>query len=159
MIRVLSHDLLYSNADGKAQFNGSVQIESGGETVHARSATAFLEPAPTSSSAKPPPPAASASPVSLDGRIDRVVATGDVVLDQPGRRATGNQLIYTAQDGSVLLTGAPAAVPRVVDTDHGTTVSAYAFRFHLGDESIEALSSLPGDPNHDRVRTEAPARR
>lgn len=166
IVRVLSRDLLYSDADRKAQFNGSVEIESGGETIHSRSATAWLDPAATaaaaSSTAKPNSLAGAAQPssaLSLDGRLNRVLATGDVLVEQPGRRATGNRLLYLAQDASVLLTGDRDTPPKVLDTQRGTTVTAYAFRLHTGDESIEALSSLPDDPTRQTVHTETPARR
>lgn len=155
IIRVLSRDLLYAELDRKAQFGGPVQIESGGETIHARSATAYLQPAISA----PAKPAASGPAVSLDGHVDRVIANGDVTVEQPGRRATGERLLYVAEDSSVLLTGSPVLPPKVLDTDRGTTVTAFAFRLHTGDESVEALSSLPDDAARERVRTETPARR
>ena len=155
-VRILSRELLYSDSDRKAQFNGPVSIESSGETIRAHSATAYLQQ-PTAEAT--PPKTAAPAPISLEGRLDHVIATGDVVIEQPGHRATGSRVVYLAQDSSVLLTGDRATPPHVLDTDRGTSVTALAFRFHLGDDSIEALSSLPGDTDRQQVQTQTPAHR
>ena len=49
---------------------------------------------------------------SPEGSLDRVVASGQVVIDQPGLRATGERLVYTASDADFLLTGTAAAPPK-----------------------------------------------
>ncbi len=38
-------------------------------------------------------------------KIDHMVATGRVVVTEPNRRAVGDKLVYTADDGKYLLTG------------------------------------------------------
>ncbi len=81
-----------------------------------------------------------------------MMAQGAVVIDQPGRRATGEKLVYTASDGVYVLTGTEAAPPKVVDQVQGSTTGA-ALRFKSGDDSVEVLGSVdrktPG-----RVRSE-----
>ena len=48
----------------------------------------------------------------MGGGVERVVATGHIVIDQPGRRATGEQVVYTASDGMFVLTGTAAVAAR-----------------------------------------------
>jgi lipopolysaccharide export system protein LptA len=60
-------------------------------------------------------------------RLDRMVAQGNVVVDQPGRRAVGQSLLYTASDDKFVLTGGP---PSIFDAERGkiTGVSLTFFR-------------------------------
>ena len=60
-------------------------------------------------------------------KLDRIVAQGKVVVTQPSRRATGDQLIYTAADEKFVLTGGP---PSIFDAERGkiTGVSLTLFR-------------------------------
>ena len=51
----------------------------------------------------------------MGGGVERVVATGHIEIDQPGRRATGERVVYTASDGMFVMTGTAAAPPQVVD--------------------------------------------
>ena len=51
----------------------------------------------------------------MGGSVERMVATGHIEMEQPGRRATGEQLVYTASDGMYVLTGTAAVLPKVVD--------------------------------------------
>jgi lipopolysaccharide export system protein LptA len=74
------------------------------------------------------------------------------VLDQPGRRGTGDKLVYTASDGVYVLTGTKAVPPKVMDQAQGTTTGA-ALRFRSGDDSVEVLGSEDGK-TAGRVRTE-----
>ncbi len=164
-IHIESGALVYSGVTQQAQFTGGVRITNAAQTVLAHEATAFLQspsnfPVARSSGSAEPRPATSSTPLSLDGRIDRLVASGAVVVDQPGLHATGDTLVYTAADRLVLLTGSSSAPPRVLDTARGATVTAPAFRFHTSDQSIEALAASPGAaPETQRVLTDTPVRR
>jgi lipopolysaccharide export system protein LptA len=80
-----------------------------------------------------------------------MVVDGDIVLDQPGRRASGEHLVYTASDGTFVLTGTPSAPPKVVDEQRGT-VTGTLLEFHAGDESV--VVSNGGSGAGHRVRTE-----
>ena len=59
--------------------------------------------------------------------LDRMIATGHVVIQQPGRRAEGQTLVYTASDDKFVLTGGP---PSIFDAERGkiTGVSLTFFR-------------------------------
>jgi lipopolysaccharide export system protein LptA len=59
--------------------------------------------------------------------LDKIIASGSVVITEPNRRATGDELTYTASDDKFVLTGGP---PSIFDAEHGkiTAVSLTLFR-------------------------------
>jgi lipopolysaccharide export system protein LptA len=105
-----------------------------------------------------------------------MVATGEIEIEQPGRRATGGRLVYTANDGTAsdgttnrgtangglfVLTGDGRAQPKMVDAAHGTITGA-ALQFHSGDDSVVVSSVEPGATGSvvgQRVHTETHARK
>jgi lipopolysaccharide export system protein LptA len=88
----------------------------------------------------------------MAGSVERMVMSGPIEMEQPGRRATGEQLVYTASDGLFVLTGTPAALPKVVDDQRGT-VTGTSLRFHSGDDNI-VVSNGGESGAGQRVRTE-----
>jgi lipopolysaccharide export system protein LptA len=70
-----------------------------------------------------------------------MVAQGKVVIDQPGRRAEGNTLVYTAADDKFALTGGP---PSIFDAERGkiTGVSLTFFR-HDDRVLVEGEANTP----------------
>ena len=46
----------------------------------------------------------------MGGSVERVVMTGRIEMEQPGQAGTGEQLVYTASDGTFVLTGTAAAL-------------------------------------------------
>ena len=70
----------------------------------------------------------------------------------PGRRATGDQVVYTASDSMFVLTGTAASLPKVVDDQRGT-VTGTSLRFHSGDDNI-VVSNGGESGAGQRVRTE-----
>src|ERR1019366_9995416 len=103
-------------------------------TIRASSGTPYLQPArpagpvPASSSAAG---GGAAAVPSLTGRLERVVAAGHVDILQPGLRATGERLVYTANDQVFLLTGDSKNPPRAADAK-GTTTGAACANRHPG---------------------------
>ena len=77
---------------------------------------------PRSDTAKNPNAGASAP-----AQLDRIVAQGDVIVQQPSRRALGQTLIYEAVPDKFTLTGGP---PSIFDAERGkiTGVSLTFFR-------------------------------
>ena len=88
----------------------------------------------------------------MGGNVERVGATGHIEMEQPGRRATGEQLVYTASDGMFVLTGTPAVLPKVVDQQQGI-VTGSLLTFHAGDENV-VVSNGGESGAGQRVRTE-----
>ncbi len=50
------------------------------------------------------------------GKLDQIIATGNVVIVQPGRKGTGDQLTYTSADNKFVLLGGP---PSIFDAERG----------------------------------------
>ena len=152
VVRIASRELIYSDLLRQADFTGDVVAQSADGTMKSREATAYLKSA--DAGAGPSTVGGTgAQPIALGGRIERVVATGKVDVEQPGLQATGERLVYTADDGLYLLTGASGALARVTDAQGSTTGAA--FKFHSGDCSVEALGALPGEKTAGgRVRTD-----
>ena len=143
VFRVHSRQLVYTDADRKAIFTGAVTADDPTGVLHSDQVEAFLLPAappgpvtpvapvpPTQTSTAQPPTAPQPS-----SRIDRIVATGHVVLEQPGRRGVGEKLLYTAQDGKFTLTGTFSTPPHLYDKVHGD-VSGSALIFNSQDDSV-----------------------
>ena len=106
-VTITSQSLSYADSERKAHLEGQVVVSGSGLTVTADKMDIFLQEAGKAS--------ADGSQFST-GKVDRIVASGDVLITQPGRRASGNQLVYTASDGKFVLTGGP---PSIFDATHG----------------------------------------
>jgi lipopolysaccharide export system protein LptA len=128
VVRIHSRTLDYSDADRRADFRGGVVAEDPDGVIHADAAQVFLTPKPAAG--KPDQPAQHA-----ESQIDRMVATGSVVMTQTGRKATGDRLVYTADDGRYVLTGTPSSPPHVYDQVKGTTTGARLI-FNSQDDSV-----------------------
>jgi lipopolysaccharide export system protein LptA len=129
LFRVHSRQLLYEDAARKATFTGAVVAEDPNGIIHCDQVETFLVAA-NNPQAKP-----AGSPQSSQSRLDRVVAAGHVVLEQPGRRGTGEKLLYTAQDGKFVLTGTSSTPPHLYDQAHGT-VTGDSLIFNTQDDSV-----------------------
>jgi lipopolysaccharide export system protein LptA len=128
VFRVRSRQLIYTDADRKAVFTGTVTADDVSGVIHSDQVEALLLP-------PAPAPPASAAPPQVSSHIDRITATGHVVLQQPGRRGTGEKLLYTAQDGIFKLTGTFSTPPHLYDQVHGD-VSGEALIFNTRDDSV-----------------------
>ncbi len=134
VVRVHSQTLVYSDKERQGDFHGAVSAEQSDEIIHADDALLFLKPASAAAGATEK---ASPQPRQLGGpgQLDHMIATGHVVFTQPGRKGNGEKLVYTANDGSYVLTGTEAAPPQIWDRVHGTTTGA-ALIFNSQDDSI-----------------------
>jgi lipopolysaccharide export system protein LptA len=152
---IVSKELVYTDSARTVEFTGAVRVVDQDGVLTSNQATVWLTPAnaPSSTAKSVPAPSAQApSSGFMGGRVDHMVATGAVVINQPGRRGTGDKLVYTASDGLYVLTGTKAVPPKVVDQTQGTTTGA-ALRFKSGDDSVEVMGSVEGK-TAGRVRSE-----
>ncbi len=149
IVRVASSAMDYDDVNREATFTGAVRMD--GATGQARSqrGVVFLN-TPQAGAVQP---TAQVNP--FGGSIRRVVLSGDVRIDQPGRTGTGEQLVYTAADSSYIFTGTPAKPPHIVDAQQGNVTGA-TLLFHstdstivVGGADVGAKAEKPG-----RVRTE-----
>lgn len=151
--RVLSGRLLYSDAERKAGFSNHVEAISSSGEVFADRADVFLMPAGAHSPAKPAATSTEKEQKASFDRnnvsqssVERIVATGHVVVEQPGRRAMGTRLVYTATDGRFVLTGDGESPPQVVDAVQGT-VTGQVLTFSSPTQAI----IVSGTPNKAAV--------
>ena len=157
---IAAREMIYTDSARTIELRGSVRVVDQDGTLQSSEATVWLTPAkPTSSPGKTSTSTSSSIPATefIGGHVDHIVATGAVVIDQPGRRGTGNQLVYNAGDGVYTLTGSKADPPKVVDQAQGSVTGA-ALRFKSGDNSVEVLGSEDGKAA-GRVRSETRIKR
>jgi lipopolysaccharide export system protein LptA len=70
-----------------------------------------------------------------------MVAEGDVLIQQPNRRATGQKLVYTAAEDKFVLTGGP---PSIFDAEQGK-ITGVSLTFFRADDRVlvEGEASTP----------------
>jgi lipopolysaccharide export system protein LptA len=180
VVRVSSRRMVYfaqaaGTAPRQADFTGGVAVESGDGTISAQRALVELAPAEKNTASQ------SAGPLPvLGGNVQRITASGQVTLEQSGRQGFGEQLVYipnTAPSGTpnagtpnpaaaganpnkgsghFVLTGTPAAPPRLVDPEKGS-VTGSSLIFNSGDDSVVVSGSgaiSGGSGTAGRVHTE-----
>jgi len=115
-VAITSSRLTYTDVERQAHFDDEVTVKGTEVTITAKQIDAFLQAR-----------GQSAKQASSAARVDKIVARGQVVVIQPNRRGTGDQLTYTTADDRFLLSGGP---PSIFDAEHGkiTGVSLTFFR-------------------------------
>ena len=75
------------------------------------------------------------------GRVEKIVAEGDVTITQNARKATGGQLVYTVAEDQFVLTGGP---PSIFDAEHGK-ITGNSLTFYKRDDRVlvEGSDSSP----------------
>ena len=143
VIRVRGGDLWYSDAEHRAVLHGGVAGAVVAETATATSTSDSVELRLL--------PAANRDSSAGQAQVDRMTATGHVVLTSEERRGTGEQLVYSSVTGDYVLTGSAAAPPRMTDPGQGN-VTGEALIFHSRDDSV----SIEGGGHETRTETTAP---
>ncbi len=117
-ISIIGLKLVYADAERRAHYDGGVVAKGSMFTASAKTLDAYL---------LPHGPTVKSQPVAGPGQLDHMVAEGDVVIQQPRRRAEGEKLVYTAAEDKFVLTGGP---PSIFDAEQGkiTGVSLTFFR-------------------------------
>jgi lipopolysaccharide export system protein LptA len=118
---ITSDRLSYVDADRKAVFSGKVLVKSDEFILSADSAQVLLQPR------------GAGGGNASGNQLDRIVAQGDIQIQQGARKAVGNQLIYTGDEQKFVLTGGPGRVPSIFDAEHGKiTGDSLTFFSHDG---------------------------
>jgi lipopolysaccharide export system protein LptA len=162
VIRVRGGDLKYSSAEHRAVMHGGVAgavvAETGTATSTSDTVDLLLIPAGKGDSGAGPAQGGQAHSAGgqaqgagSQAQVDRMTATGHVVLTSEGRRGTGEQLVYSGVTGDYVLTGTAAAPPRMTDPGQGN-VTGEVLIFHSHDDSV----SIEGGGNQTRTETTAP---
>lgn len=128
-VNVTGARLTYSDLERKARFEGGVTLRSAEQTVTAEAMEVFLLSA------------AEAGAAASGSRVERVVATGGVVAQSPGRKAMGTRLVYTAAEEKFEMTGDAANPPSITDTEHGTATGDSVTFYNHGDRVVVGSST------------------
>ena len=128
VIRVRGGDLKYSDAEHKAVMRAGALASVIAETPTAISSSNQVELVLL-------PAANHAGKDGGQAQVDRLTATDHVVVSSGGRRGTGEQLVYTGENGEYVLTGTAARPPRMTDSQRGN-VTGQALIFHSRDDSV-----------------------
>jgi lipopolysaccharide export system protein LptA len=154
VVRIGSREMVYSDEARTAQFTGGVRVESADGVMSGQQATAYLAPAQAKKGASKD---ATVGTDFMGGAVERVLVNGGIEIDQTGRRAVGEHLVYTASDGVFVLTGAEGLPPKVMDAAQGT-ITGRELRFREQDESV-VISNGDAAGTGSRVRTETRVKR
>jgi len=124
-VNVAASHLTYRDSERKAHYEGGVTVRSTDLTITASQMDVFL--VPTGGTPAAPQSKTAAPQSNAPAKLEKIVASGSVLITEPNRRATGDQLTYTASDDKFVLTGGP---PSIFDAEHGkiTGVSLTLFR-------------------------------
>jgi lipopolysaccharide export system protein LptA len=144
VVTVRGGDLKYSDAERKAWMRGGALGSVVAETATAKSVSDNVELVLL-------PPGNHAGKDGGQAQVDRMTARGHVVVSSGGRRGTGEQLVYTGEDGQYVLTGTSAAPPRMSDPARGNVTGA-ALVFHSRDDSV----TIEGGGGRTTTQTTAP---
>jgi LPS export ABC transporter protein LptC/lipopolysaccharide transport protein LptA len=104
--------MTYSDTDRIVHYDGSVKARQGTDNIEASVVDVQL--------------------MKETNEVERLTAEGKVAMAQPGRRGTGDKLVYTSEDGRAVLIGRNA---RVEDAEKGTTIGAQ-LTFYSRDDKV-----------------------
>jgi lipopolysaccharide export system protein LptA len=151
VVRLQSRTLFYADADHKAVFSGAVVAQTVSGVLHSNFMDVYFTPAPAAPGAHgPASPPPGKTPDPQGSQVSKIVARGAVELQQPGRKGTGEDLTYTAEDGKFVLTGTSATPPRLNDQVRGTVTGA-ALIFNDRDDSVMVSSGASKAVTQTRV--------
>jgi len=144
LIRVRGGDLKYSEAERKAWMHGNgagnVVADRGSATVTSNDLELVLLP-----------PGNHAGPDGSASQVDRVTASGKVIITSQGRRGTGERLVYSSETDEYVLTGTASNPPTLTDPAKGTA-SGTSLIFNSRDDSV----SIEGNGRKTATETVAP---
>jgi lipopolysaccharide export system protein LptA len=129
-VTITSAHLTYTDRERKAFFEGGVTAKGADEAgayanMTSRQMSVFMVP-------QGQPQAAGSSGVGVGTQVEKIIAQDNVVLTQPARRATGDQLVYTAAEEKFVLTGGP---PSIFDAERGK-ITGESLTFFRHDDRV-----------------------
>lgn len=118
-VNVTADRLSYVDSDRKAVFSGNVITKSAETTVNADTVQIFLTPRGTQGASQ----------------LDHILAQGEIQIEQPNRKASGNQLVYTAADEKMVLTATAPKRPVILDAERGQ-ITGDSLTFYRHDDRV-----------------------
>lgn len=121
-----SDRIVYTDANRTTHYEGNVHVKQGTDQIDAAVADAVMD----------------------EGhKLVQLTASNNVVMTQPQRRATGDQVVYTAATDTAVLTGNLAMLE---DNERQGVTKSAKLTLHLRDARIEAVDE---SSNKKRVKT------
>ncbi len=141
-VNVTADKLSYVDSDRKAVFSGKVLVRAEETTIAADTLEVYLLARGTQSDAQ------------AGSRLDHIDGKGDIQIQQPNRKASGSQLVYTAAEQKIVLTGSENKRPSMFDAERGQiTGDSLTFFTHDGRVLVgSGESSSDSHPNKDSGR-------
>src|ERR1700728_4827937 len=135
-VAITSARLTYADAERLAHYDGGVIAKGSNFTASASTMDAYL--VPRSQTTNQP---SKNQQLTGPGQLDHMVAEGNVVVLEPGRRGDGKKLVYTASDDKFVLTGGP---PSIFEAEQGRRTRG-SLTFFRGDDRVlvEGEASTP----------------
>ena len=122
-VTITSARLTYKDSERKISLDGGVTVKGADATMTAQQMNVFLAQRN---------PSQSSSERGTPGRVERIVAQDHVVITQPTRHATGDRLVYSAEDEKFVLTGGP---PSIFDAERGK-ITGDSLTFYKRDDRV-----------------------
>ena len=118
LVTITSEKLTYADLERKVHYEGGVVARGTEFTASSKTMDAYLLSRSQTSANQS---------IAGPGQLDRILAEGNVLVQQLNRRADGQKLVYTAAEDMFVLTGGP---PSIFDAEQGkiTGVSLTFFR-------------------------------
>ena len=139
-VKITSARLTYTDEERKAHFEGAVQAKASDLMIAANVMDVFLYPQDQGKDQAKDQGTPNQA-LAGTGKIDRIIASDQVVITQPARTATRDRMTYTAAECKFVLSGGP---PSIFDAEQGkiTGVSLTLFR-HDGRVLVEGNTKSP----------------
>jgi lipopolysaccharide export system protein LptA len=141
-VTITSSKLQYTDHERQIHFDGGVLAKGSDLSLSANRMDVFLAAqAPKPSGQNNANGQNNAKGPASPGKIERIIASGNVLVTQPGRQANGGELTYVAAEDKFVLSGNS---PSIFDAEHGkiTGVSLTFFR-HDDRVLIEGSTQFP----------------
>lgn len=139
---IKSGTLTYQDEQRKAHFEGGVIAKSQDSTIASSVMDVFLKPRAESRD-----PSKNQIPGQAE-KLDKIVATGQIVITQPTRRGTGDQLVYTADEDKYVLSGGPSSI---FDAERGKITGVSLTFFRTDDRVLVEGNEAYPTVTHTRV--------
>jgi lipopolysaccharide export system protein LptA len=132
VVAITSARLTYVDSERRAHYDGGITAKGAHFSASAVTADAYLQARSQASGNQQ---------LAGPGRLERMVADGNVIVTEPGRRAEGQKLVYTAADDKFFLTGGP---PSIFDAERGK-ITGVSLTFFQADDRVlvEGGASTP----------------
>jgi lipopolysaccharide export system protein LptA len=139
-VRISARSLSYVDSERRIRFEGNVEIHAEDSVVEAAQVDAYLQRNRQTAGGSP-------SATGGPSEIERVVASEGVLVQQGERRATGDSLVYTAENKKFVMKGQPASI---FDAERGK-ITADSLTFYSRNDTVQVEGGSSPSVTQTRV--------